>query len=141
MLGVKERIKLDLEARLMRKTLVLNRSLDPLYRDYIELNDLNVSLELMIDQVDDLMPTIGEGVVGNMDGYRDRHGRYHSWRTVLQSFMCGSKDYVKITKKQSKSDKIEHEITKIAQKPDQRTFSVQVIKSKALENSNGRYRD
>nr|GEU30256.1 reverse transcriptase domain-containing protein [Tanacetum cinerariifolium] len=34
------------------------------------------------------------------------------------------KDCAKITKKQSKPDKIEHEITKNAQKPDQRTFSV-----------------
>nr|GEW77826.1 reverse transcriptase domain-containing protein [Tanacetum cinerariifolium] len=34
------------------------------------------------------------------------------------------KDCAKITKKQSKPDKIEHEIAKIAQKPDQRTFSV-----------------
>ncbi|GKB50777.1 hypothetical protein Tco_0901530 [Tanacetum coccineum] len=45
-LSLKERIKLDLEARLMGETLVLNRSLDPLYGDYIELNDLNVPLEL-----------------------------------------------------------------------------------------------
>ncbi|GJT64779.1 hypothetical protein Tco_1016259 [Tanacetum coccineum] len=39
----------------------LNKSLDPLYGDYIELNDLNVPLELKRDQVDDLMPTIEEG--------------------------------------------------------------------------------
>ncbi|GJZ28084.1 hypothetical protein Tco_0572731 [Tanacetum coccineum] len=39
------------------------RPLDPLYGDYIELNDLNVSLELRRDQVDDLMPTIKEGKV------------------------------------------------------------------------------
>nr|GEW74535.1 DNA-directed DNA polymerase [Tanacetum cinerariifolium] len=44
----------------------------------------------------------------------------------------------KNTKKQSKPDKIEHEIAKIAQKPDPRTFSVQVIKSKALEKPNGK---
>ncbi|GJU63356.1 mitochondrial proton/calcium exchanger protein-like protein isoform X1 [Tanacetum coccineum] len=46
--------------------LILGRpflSLDPLYGDYIELNDLNVSLELRSDQVDDLMPTIQEGEV------------------------------------------------------------------------------
>nr|GEV11867.1 hypothetical protein [Tanacetum cinerariifolium] len=41
------------------------------------------------------------------------------------------KDCAKITKKQSNPDKIEHEIAKNAQKPDQRTFSVQVIKSKS----------
>ncbi|GJU47230.1 hypothetical protein Tco_1204496, partial [Tanacetum coccineum] len=51
----------DLEARLMGETLVLNRSLDPLYGDYIESNDLNVLLELRRDQVDDLMTTIEEG--------------------------------------------------------------------------------
>ncbi|GJX02570.1 gag-pol polyprotein [Tanacetum coccineum] len=61
MLSLRERMELDLEARLMGETLVLNRSLDPLYGDYIELNDLNVPLELRRDQVDDLMPTIEEG--------------------------------------------------------------------------------
>ncbi|GJR10850.1 hypothetical protein Tco_0793502 [Tanacetum coccineum] len=64
-LSLRERMELDLEARLMGETLVLNRSLDPLYRDYIELNDLNVPLELRRDQVDDLMPTIEEGEVIN----------------------------------------------------------------------------
>ncbi|GJZ07565.1 hypothetical protein Tco_0541358, partial [Tanacetum coccineum] len=54
-------MELDLEARLMGETLVLNRLLDPLYGDYIELNDLNVPLELRRDQVDDLMPIIKEG--------------------------------------------------------------------------------
>ncbi|GKB12228.1 hypothetical protein Tco_0846151 [Tanacetum coccineum] len=63
MLSLRERMELDLEARLMGETLVLNRSLDPLNRDYIELNDLNVPLELRRDQVDDLMPTIEEGKV------------------------------------------------------------------------------
>ncbi|GJT19986.1 hypothetical protein Tco_0878692 [Tanacetum coccineum] len=62
MLGLRERMELDLEARLMGETLVLNRSLDP-FRNYIELNDLNVPLELKRDQVDDLMPTIEEGEV------------------------------------------------------------------------------
>nr|GEU85103.1 hypothetical protein [Tanacetum cinerariifolium] len=63
MLSLRERMELDLEARLMGETLVLNRSLDLLYRDYIELNDLNVPLELRRDQVDNLMPTIKEGEV------------------------------------------------------------------------------
>nr|GEW07102.1 putative reverse transcriptase domain-containing protein [Tanacetum cinerariifolium] len=40
-------------------------------RDYIELNDLNVPLELRRDEVDDLIPTIKE-VVENMDGYQDQ---------------------------------------------------------------------
>ncbi|GJT77664.1 putative reverse transcriptase domain-containing protein [Tanacetum coccineum] len=63
MLGLRERTGLDLEARLMGETLVLNISLDPFFRDYIELNDLNIPLELRRDQVDDLMPTIEEGDV------------------------------------------------------------------------------
>ncbi|GJY98392.1 hypothetical protein Tco_0515302 [Tanacetum coccineum] len=63
MLSLRERIELNLEARLMGDTLVLNRSLDPLFEDYIELKDLNVPLELRRDQVDDLMPTIEEGEV------------------------------------------------------------------------------
>nr|GEX10825.1 hypothetical protein [Tanacetum cinerariifolium] len=61
MLGLRERMELDLEARLMGETWVLNRLLDPLFGDYIELNDLNVALKLRRDQVDDLMPTIEEG--------------------------------------------------------------------------------
>ncbi|GJU16615.1 retrovirus-related pol polyprotein from transposon TNT 1-94 [Tanacetum coccineum] len=63
MLGLRERMELDLEARIMGETLLLNRSLDPLYDDYIKLNDLNVPLELRRDQVDDLMPTIEEGEI------------------------------------------------------------------------------
>ncbi|GJX19954.1 hypothetical protein Tco_0222631 [Tanacetum coccineum] len=60
-LSLRERMELDLEVRLMEVTLVLNRSLDPFFGDYIELNDLNVPLELRRHQVDDLMPTIEEG--------------------------------------------------------------------------------
>nr|GEV21072.1 hypothetical protein [Tanacetum cinerariifolium] len=56
-------MKFDLEARLMGETLVLNRLLDPLYGDYIELNDLNEPLELRRNQVNSLMPTIEEGDV------------------------------------------------------------------------------
>ncbi|GJU57010.1 hypothetical protein Tco_0779278 [Tanacetum coccineum] len=63
MLSLRERTKLDLEARLMGETLMLNRSSDPFFGDYIELNDLNVPLELRRDQVDDLMPTIEEGEI------------------------------------------------------------------------------
>ncbi|GJW31804.1 gag-pol polyprotein [Tanacetum coccineum] len=61
MLSLRERMELDLEDKLMGETLVLNRSLDLLYGDYIELNDLNIPLELRRDQVDDLMPTFEEG--------------------------------------------------------------------------------
>ncbi|GJS61994.1 retrovirus-related pol polyprotein from transposon TNT 1-94 [Tanacetum coccineum] len=56
-------MELDLEARLMGETLVINRSLDPLNGDYIELNDLNEPFELRRNQGDDLMPTIEEGEV------------------------------------------------------------------------------
>ncbi|GJU24875.1 retrovirus-related pol polyprotein from transposon TNT 1-94 [Tanacetum coccineum] len=63
LLSLREIMKLDLEARLMGETLVLNRSLDPLYGDYIELNDFNVLLELRRYQVDDFMSTIEEGEV------------------------------------------------------------------------------
>ncbi|GJU71547.1 hypothetical protein Tco_1262952 [Tanacetum coccineum] len=63
MLSLREKMELDLEARLMGETLVLNRSLDPLNEDYIELNDLNEPLELRRDQSDDLMPTNEKGEV------------------------------------------------------------------------------
>ncbi|GJZ04054.1 mitochondrial proton/calcium exchanger protein-like protein isoform X1, partial [Tanacetum coccineum] len=63
MLSLRERMELNLEARLMGETLVLNRSLDPFCKDYIELNDLNVPSELRRDQVNNLIPTIEEGEV------------------------------------------------------------------------------
>ncbi|GJU35349.1 putative ribonuclease H-like domain-containing protein [Tanacetum coccineum] len=63
MLSLREQMELDLEARLMGETLVLNRSLDPFLEDYIELNDLNESFELRRNQGDDLIPTIEEGEV------------------------------------------------------------------------------
>ncbi|GJY56888.1 putative reverse transcriptase domain-containing protein [Tanacetum coccineum] len=61
MLSLREIMELDLEARLMGETLVLNRSLDPFLEDYIELNDLNEPFKLRKNQGDDLMPTIEEG--------------------------------------------------------------------------------
>ncbi|GKC66637.1 hypothetical protein Tco_1099235 [Tanacetum coccineum] len=61
MLSLRERIELDLEARLMGETLVLNRSLNPFLEDYIELNDLNEPFELRRNQRrDDLIPAIEE---------------------------------------------------------------------------------
>ncbi|GJT73397.1 hypothetical protein Tco_1032683 [Tanacetum coccineum] len=63
MISLRERMELDLEARLMRETLVINISLDPLNGDYIELNDLNEPFELRRNQGDDFMPTIKEGKV------------------------------------------------------------------------------
>nr|GEU62890.1 homeodomain-like protein [Tanacetum cinerariifolium] len=56
-------MELDLESRLMGETLVLNRSLDPFFEDYIELNDLNEPIKLRRNQRDDLMPTIKDGEV------------------------------------------------------------------------------
>ncbi|GKC69918.1 hypothetical protein Tco_1115801 [Tanacetum coccineum] len=73
MLCLRERVELDLKARLMGETLVLNRSLDPLYGDYIELNDLNVPLELRRDQVDDLIPTFEEGKIIMMNVIHPDH--------------------------------------------------------------------
>ncbi|GJX39373.1 reverse transcriptase domain-containing protein [Tanacetum coccineum] len=63
MLSLRERMELDLEARLIGETLMLNRSLDPFFEDYTKLNDLNVPFELRRNQGDDLMPTIEEGEV------------------------------------------------------------------------------
>ncbi|GJV68592.1 DNA-directed DNA polymerase [Tanacetum coccineum] len=50
MLSLRERMELDLEARLIGETLVLNRSLDPFLEDYIELYDLNEPFELRRNQ-------------------------------------------------------------------------------------------
>ncbi|GJS87051.1 hypothetical protein Tco_0769687 [Tanacetum coccineum] len=66
MLCLRARIELDLEARLMRENLVLNRSLDHFLEDYIELNDLNEPFELRRNQGDDLMPTIKEATTSNL---------------------------------------------------------------------------
>ncbi|GJY89039.1 hypothetical protein Tco_0503667 [Tanacetum coccineum] len=59
--GVAENVLV--EGRLIEMDLVLNRSLEPFFEDYIELNDLNVPLELRRDQVNDLIPIIEEGEV------------------------------------------------------------------------------
>ncbi|GJR70244.1 DNA-directed DNA polymerase [Tanacetum coccineum] len=71
MLSLREIMELDLEARLMGETLVLNRSLDPFFEDYIELNDLNEPFEIRRNQRDDLMPTIEEGDV--IEEFRTRN--------------------------------------------------------------------
>ncbi|GJR35343.1 retrovirus-related pol polyprotein from transposon TNT 1-94 [Tanacetum coccineum] len=62
-LSLRERMELDLEASLMGETLVLNRSLDPFFEDYIELNDINEPFERRSNQGDNLIPTIKEGEV------------------------------------------------------------------------------
>ncbi|GJY12430.1 homeodomain-like protein [Tanacetum coccineum] len=63
MLSLREKMELDLEARLMGETLVLNRSLDPFLEDYIKLYHLNEPFKLRRNQGDDLIPTIEEGEV------------------------------------------------------------------------------
>ncbi|GJS74542.1 putative reverse transcriptase domain-containing protein [Tanacetum coccineum] len=63
MLSLRERMELDLETRLMGETLVLNKSLDPFFEDYIEFNDLNEPFEIRRNQRDNLMPTTKEGEV------------------------------------------------------------------------------
>ncbi|GJZ17300.1 ribonuclease H-like domain-containing protein [Tanacetum coccineum] len=63
-LSLTERMELDLEVRLMGEALMLNRSLDPLYGDYIELNDLNEPLKLRRNH--------HFVVVENMDSYCDK---------------------------------------------------------------------
>ncbi|GJY67013.1 hypothetical protein Tco_0469251 [Tanacetum coccineum] len=50
-LGLREQMELDLEATLMGEALILNRSPDPTYENYI---DLNEPLELRRNQVEDL---------------------------------------------------------------------------------------
>ncbi|GJT48965.1 hypothetical protein Tco_0975122 [Tanacetum coccineum] len=70
-LSLREIMELDLEARLMGETLVINRSLDPLNGDYIELNGLNEPFDLRRNQGDDLMPTIEEGEV--IEEFRTRN--------------------------------------------------------------------
>ncbi|GJR84965.1 hypothetical protein Tco_0155750 [Tanacetum coccineum] len=62
-LSLRERMKLDLEARLIGEALVINRSQDPSLEDFIELNNLNTLVELRRNQVEGLGPTIGDGEV------------------------------------------------------------------------------
>ncbi|GJW30323.1 hypothetical protein Tco_0047198 [Tanacetum coccineum] len=64
-LGLRERMDLDLEARIMGEALILNRSLDPEFEDFIELNDLNEPLELRRN------PSENDFIVESMDVYRD----------------------------------------------------------------------
>ncbi|GJY23821.1 two-component response regulator-like APRR2 isoform X1 [Tanacetum coccineum] len=53
-LGLRERMEVDLEARLMAEALILDRSQDPGFGDFLELNDLNVPLELRNNAMEDL---------------------------------------------------------------------------------------
>ncbi|GJV89776.1 hypothetical protein Tco_1533714 [Tanacetum coccineum] len=71
LIPLRERMELNLEVRLMGETLVINRSLNPLNGDYIELNDLNEPFELRRNQGDDLISTIEEGEV--IEEFRTRN--------------------------------------------------------------------
>ncbi|GJT63433.1 putative reverse transcriptase domain-containing protein [Tanacetum coccineum] len=73
MLSLREIMELDLEARLMGETLVLNRSVDPFSKNYLELNDLNEPFDLRRNQGDDLMATIDEGAVIEEFRTRDKN--------------------------------------------------------------------
>ncbi|GJU99869.1 hypothetical protein Tco_1329140 [Tanacetum coccineum] len=70
-------MELDLEVRLKGEALILDRSQDPEFGDFLELNDLNEPLELRRNQeVDDLGLTIEKGEVINepvVDIVKTRH--------------------------------------------------------------------
>ncbi|GKC20595.1 hypothetical protein Tco_1022745 [Tanacetum coccineum] len=83
-LGLRERMELDLEARLMGEALILNRSLDHVYGDYIELNDLNKPLELRRDQVEDLGPTTKDGEVIDKPMTEETKTRMMMMRKVMK---------------------------------------------------------
>nr|GFA55162.1 hypothetical protein [Tanacetum cinerariifolium] len=76
-LGLRERMELNLEATLMGKALVINRSQDPEFGAFLKLNDLNEPLELKRNQeVNNLGPTIEDGEVINIpmvDIVKTRH--------------------------------------------------------------------
>ncbi|GJV05596.1 hypothetical protein Tco_1343252 [Tanacetum coccineum] len=91
MLSLRERMELDLEARLMGETLVLNRSLDPFLEDYIKLNDLNEPFELRRNQGDELMPTIEGGEVIEEFRTRDK-----DLDTEIDDYPSYCDDYKKI---------------------------------------------
>ncbi|GJV19866.1 putative reverse transcriptase domain-containing protein [Tanacetum coccineum] len=78
MLSLRERMELNLEARLMGETLVLNSSLDPFLEDYIKLNDNQLSLREIKEMIS--CPHYGRtfsividfAVLENMDAHRDK---------------------------------------------------------------------
>nr|GEU66995.1 hypothetical protein [Tanacetum cinerariifolium] len=66
-LGLRERMELDLETG---EALILNRSKDPEFGDFIELNDLNEPLDLRNHEIEDLGPKIEEGeVINELNSY------------------------------------------------------------------------
>ncbi|GKC04965.1 hypothetical protein Tco_0996575 [Tanacetum coccineum] len=62
-LGLRERMELDLEARIIREALILNRSQDPEFGDFLELNDLNEPLEHKNHEKENLDLGIKEGEI------------------------------------------------------------------------------
>ncbi|GJT08796.1 hypothetical protein Tco_0843258 [Tanacetum coccineum] len=98
MLSLRERMELDLEARLMGETLVINRSLDLLNGDYIELNDLNEPFELRRNQGDNLMPTIEEGEVSDEDKNNGISHPYQKLKGFDKGVLNLGPDYIRDAK-------------------------------------------
>ncbi|GJY95168.1 putative reverse transcriptase domain-containing protein [Tanacetum coccineum] len=88
MLSLRERMELDLEARLMGETLVLNRSLDPFFEDYIELNDLNEPFELRRNQVLEDMDAYRDEGMGDVSEKDEMNGISHPYQK-LKGFYKG----------------------------------------------------
>ncbi|GKD70722.1 hypothetical protein Tco_1324812 [Tanacetum coccineum] len=98
MLSLRERMELDLEARLIGETLVINRSLDHLNGDYIELNDLNEPFELRRNQGDDLMPTNEEGEVNDEDKKNEISHPYQKLMGFYKGVLNLGPDYIRDAK-------------------------------------------
>ncbi|GJR48597.1 retrovirus-related pol polyprotein from transposon TNT 1-94 [Tanacetum coccineum] len=79
---LKERTNPDSNTKL--KAEALNGSLDPLYGDYIELNDLTVLLEPRNDQDNDFEPTIDASMVVN----ESTNGKIHFECCYKMKFSC-----------------------------------------------------
>ncbi|GJY87318.1 reverse transcriptase domain-containing protein [Tanacetum coccineum] len=95
---VEKEMELDLEARLMGETLVINSSLDPLNRDYIKLNDLNEPFELRRNQGDDLMPTIEEDEVSDEDKNNGISHPYQKLKGFYKGVLNLGPDYIRDAK-------------------------------------------
>nr|GEY30506.1 hypothetical protein [Tanacetum cinerariifolium] len=95
MLSLRERMELDLEARLIGETLVLNRSLDPFFEDYIELDDLNEPIKLGRNQGDDCMPTIKEGEVSDDDMKNGISHPYQKFKGFYKGVLNLGPDYIR----------------------------------------------
>ncbi|GJY18910.1 retrovirus-related pol polyprotein from transposon TNT 1-94 [Tanacetum coccineum] len=102
MLCLREKMELDSEARLMGESLVLNRSLDPFFEDYIELYDLNEPFELRRNQGDDLMPTIEEGEVSEKDKMNGILHPYQKLKGFYKGVLNLGPDYIRDAKMEKK---------------------------------------